>query len=1600
MGGASSLRGLAGYQQRYVTVRVLGELGRRALAENAPDPVLIEFSIEGQTSDDAPSWDVRFAFSDGNVDLHECKDTTITRSDRLAFYDRLRKEVASGTPAERIGPVWVADPDKQSKNALKYLGGIPAAVESLDLSGVNKELPDRMDSTALAIQEAVFRLCHYTGEEPTKAGEKKKELPRLCSFEEAKTLLKRLQIARHRFDDLEQSVKLLATGLLTKGTAAAIYDFVTGVLTERIVKTGEARFTIDALLAAVGTTVIEVQVEGRVRNLLSFRAASGFTQPIRLVRWVWLPDVPTERWTLAERIPAHTPGQSCLVVAAMGIGKTVASQMAFVEAAKQRHPGRVLRVEARTLDAVDLDALVRLCCVLCGVGPTWLAIDGLDEISNTLRTPWERSLGELTALPDLTLFATVRREVLAAREWIANVAASLDRVEMLPLTAAQVRAAFTAAGMPEPSNVRLVEALRNPFLLSLYAEIVTPEDMPLAESGEVTAFLVVDEFWKRRVRGVSEGQRTVGESEQSREPKRAAALYLSEKTLSGELVVGRGSGDSQLASGIEMLLNEGVIRERGNAAVVWIHDWIREYALVDVLVSRCDSESAQALARRILADCGIDYVGRSAAAAGMKWVVANPSRGTPSDFLAELWSKNPGYAREALAVLLEGSSVGVSLSDLTDDLLVEAINLATHLRATQWGGEVGGLADKRYFGVAGDRLHTAGVEYELTVAQGDGEPEPETVRRLVDRDRRRWHGGKPSVLVTVAILLEKIITTGVFHDTTVRSWLVDVAGYPNQYILGRVRDAMAAIISAGDVETGLSMFRALVGMDDPARFDAVASKIVRRQYLYENDVIGFLTPPLIRANPATWGAAAIAFLAKLVEAKQLSGWPSTLRFMQSMAEHTGVTVEADTAFVPEFDQEPRISTLDQDEDEPIVQVAAAIREAISGSAASDDPQVFHDLAELAVRARFASIVILPLLVLYDAAGGGGVQTGWHLAETARLLSDMRVASLESLGDVRRLLRRGLPDSLGDSIRAAIVHSIREAKAQDRVRIRELSDLQAWGVLTTEEATEVGAAVAADEIDPPEDPRMKSLFTVDRNPPFERTDRETGWPYPEDDASVRLLQRGGAESDLQVDGGAESTPLAQQLQSLGVVMSRSEAIGEEWLGRTLGWGHRAIRQLRRTVEKEDGDDSVPQLSSATWRKTLDENAPWWGRIVDAAIARLGAPLPESHAKREMKESRLSWMSGDPILHSADLLDSVLAIDPDPPFDEMQTRFIDSITSKWKGWPPFTRASILSSLRPWFWSELIPLRTLLGEIVTAEAHPVVLRYAVDRLVDLAWAKPTADIPEFVRRATAGGHADALRRIAHLLGEAVACKLLSSPGNKGSVLEGYYRECLDMVWADAVALSDFLHGALAGIVDTVRNSETVSSGAVWRALLAEIDLIATRWPFDALAANDHERFPVHVLLSFFRDKASAEERSGLFVGLAGAFETILRSGDLPAFCTLHHELKGLIAGHHRFVRGGREKLEGLQMSEAVEDVLMRLAKASVERVATWKQEGKTTNDHGWIDGLDGRDSSELVKCCLEASRDKSRMKRILMPNADILAGAGKAQVAGDLFAYLRKS
>ena len=279
MSGAASLKGLV-YQQRYVTYRVLSLLSEQAIGTNAGAPTITAFSIEGKTAGDSPVWDVWISFGDGSSDFDECKDTAIDKKDRLTFYTRIRKEIALGTPATTINPVWVTDPDKQSPNALSFLEGIPNAVTTIDLGGVEKTLPERVASVNGALQEAVYQLCHDS--EPS--GDH-----RLCTFDEAREVLRRLRVDRHRFDALDQSIKLLSTGLLAQGIAPAILEYVTGTLTQRVVQIGQARFTPIELLQAVGTTQVTLEVGGRMRDLMNTYAGSGYFQPARHIRWTRCP---------------------------------------------------------------------------------------------------------------------------------------------------------------------------------------------------------------------------------------------------------------------------------------------------------------------------------------------------------------------------------------------------------------------------------------------------------------------------------------------------------------------------------------------------------------------------------------------------------------------------------------------------------------------------------------------------------------------------------------------------------------------------------------------------------------------------------------------------------------------------------------------------------------------------------------------------------------------------------------------------------------------------------------------------------------------------------------------------------------------------------------------------------------------------------------------------------------------------------------------------------------------------------------------------------------------------------------------------------------
>ena len=218
-----------------------------------------------------------------------------------------------------------------------------------------------------------------------------------------------------------------------------------------------------------------------------------------MIVWVQLPGSPRKEWLIAERAPNYSTGNSYVVIAPQGIGKTVLSQQAFADVARSWNKHRVLRVEAALLEEDLTRDLVSICTVLSGLGPTW----HLDRRIGCDRAEQVRYLADddrpASGEPPTHSSGDSERRVLEAGEWLQRLTTSLPSILLKPLSVDQVRGAFRDAGLNPPQNESLLKVLRIPFLLSLYARITTPPDLPLEASGEVTAFQVVEKFWSMRV---------------------------------------------------------------------------------------------------------------------------------------------------------------------------------------------------------------------------------------------------------------------------------------------------------------------------------------------------------------------------------------------------------------------------------------------------------------------------------------------------------------------------------------------------------------------------------------------------------------------------------------------------------------------------------------------------------------------------------------------------------------------------------------------------------------------------------------------------------------------------------------------------------------------------------------------------------------------------------------------------------------------------------------------------------------------------------------------------------------------------------------------
>jgi hypothetical protein len=136
-------------------------------------------------------------------------------------------------------------------------------------------------------------------------------------------------------------------------------------------------------------------------------------------------------------------------------------------------------------------------------------------------------------------------------------------------------------------------------------------------------------------------------------------------------------------------------------------------------------------------------------------------------------------------------------------------------------------------------------------------------------------------------------------------------------------------------------------------------------------------------------------------------------------------------------------------------------------------------------------------------------------------------------------------------------------------------------------------------------------------------------------------------------------------------------------------------------------------------------------------------------------------------------------------------------------------------------------------------------------------------------------------------------------------------------------------------------------------------------------------------------------LLDGMAHILLRLLKETDLGGFYYVHYDLRKLLKDEG--TGSGVEKERTLHHFS--DENLVSFCRASAERVAKWRKEGRISNDVAYVFSLSGDNTGDLINLALETAADRNNMRRDLAPVIDILADAGLLEVASRLRRRLRQ-
>ena len=863
--------------------------------------------------------------------------------------------------------------------------------------------------------------------------------------------------------------------------------------------------------------------------------------------------------------------------------------------------------------------------------------------------------------------------------------------------------------------------------------------------------------------------------------------------------------------------------------------------------------------------------------------------------------------------------------------------------------------------------------------------------RQIQREQAMRDSSKVPHIDTIRKIMDFILKNELYKDMQIRQWLIARSSIKDFWIIRCLLKLAAILVETGFSDDSLKIFNNVVeNLTSSESSNSTKGLVQTKLGLLPELAKLICLPNLVSPHWRTWGKRLVELQADTLYGQQENEWPSTVDVRATLSEHLGEQFERPESFSPEYDDCPDIWYYQHGDrsDDVRCTIGLAIDNGLTEATRLTTSDAFSFIASQLIDTQWGLALCQPLVALYDALRSSTEVPSWLPSIVANLLTTPTIEKSEAAWHWRRLLRKQLAEFIDAKAQHAIINTIRQYASNDFIRVNELHDLETWSSFSESDRVAVDKARQSGDLCEPYDPRDLPKNTISWGKPSPQDEFVNAWPHKEDHESMKSLM--DIQSPPAEDQHEEFEAwLIPRITALEVIVLRAEARNEDWFGEVTGWCREIVSFLKRFACNRENIER-DQLTFATYETYLNQYCSWWRDQTETCLARLSAEIPEYHRKRESQH--LGWGSNDPFYTSLSYIDELLAIEDGTSLEELRQQLAQTILQGWGEWPRFTRATILTVLRGYHWRTIEQLHSFLDTVVEDTLEADVLQRALEHLL----RSGATNIVELLKSIWSRKEAiDNPEKIARFIGQVIGNATLRNRGDKElmPVLEEFAAWCDEIQAQGQSNLKtrlELVHGIVWAAKEHLGSTAelTTQHGNVWLGL--------ARWAateFLATPLNTRRSSVIMQAIMFVLEMNwSIVERRRLYEELGDILERVIRERNLDEYSTLLFQLKEEVGG------ATNDHVEQARPVAPSDELLLRLCRASAERVAEWHKLGETTNDLGYIQALSGRDTAELIEQVFQNARDREYVRRELPPIIDILASAELMSLATKLRLKLR--